>query len=510
MATSRGAVCCSGCRARLSSRLHHRRARRSGAGHRHLLLRSARVGHSRRLGRLQRRRQGGLLPPDGRRASCVHARDRPRASARTVTTPALDAGYPEQRMWGDVDGNGGADYCRRVGSPANQRYQCSLALDRSGFTLQSGGATARMGRRQRHRARRRDRRRQGRLLPRHRPTGRLLALTPTASGPASAPPVDPGAGGGPRVGRLQRRRQGRLLPRARRARPARCPPERARFRRRRLLRAWTRLRARPRLGRRRRRRSRRLLPARSATAARTRASSCTLSTGTGFGAELRLAAAGVGRTTARLVGLQRRRRPGLLPHRPAAAPPAAVLHAVDAGGLRRHDRRPARSTSATPAVAPGWTTTATARSTTAGRVGAGGTTSASPARSPTARVRPAARGRPATAAATARAAGQEDPDRRHARPTTTASRAATRACTRLLVKGVPRGATVKVTCKKGCSRKSYTPRRTCAATVSLKTVVRKRLKAGTTIKVVVSRPGKLAAIKTLKVRSGKRPTVKTG
>ena len=47
-------------------------------------------------------------------------------------------------------------------------------------------------------------------------------------------------------------------------------------------------------------------------------------------------------------------------------------------------------------------------------------------------------------------------------------------------------------------------------TVSLKTVVRKRLRAGTTIRVVVSRPGNLAAIKTLKVRSSKRPTVKTG
>ena len=47
--------------------------------------------------------------------------------------------------------------------------------------------------------------------------------------------------------------------------------------------------------------------------------------------------------------------------------------------------------------------------------------------------------------------------------------------------------------------------------MSLKTVVRKkRLRSGSTIRVVVSRPGNLAAIKTLKMRSKKAPTVKTG
>ena len=44
--------------------------------------------------------------------------------------------------------------------------------------------------------------------------------------------------------------------------------------------------------------------------------------------------------------------------------------------------------------------------------------------------------------------------------------------------------------------------------LSLKTMVKKRLKAGTTIKVVVSQTGKLSATKTLKIRSGKRPTVR--
>ena len=41
--------------------------------------------------------------------------------------------------------------------------------------------------------------------------------------------------------------------------------------------------------------------------------------------------------------------------------------------------------------------------------------------------------------------------------------------TRLQVKGVPAGATVKVTCKKGCSRKSYTVTKKKRGTVSLKT-----------------------------------------
>ena len=43
---------------------------------------------------------------------------------------------------------------------------------------------------------------------------------------------------------------------------------------------------------------------------------------------------------------------------------------------------------------------------------------------------------------------------------------------------------------------------------SLKKVIRKRLKAGTKIKVVVSQSGKLSATKTLSIRSGKRPIVR--
>ena len=50
-----------------------------------------------------------------------------------------------------------------------------------------------------------------------------------------------------------------------------------------------------------------------------------------------------------------------------------------------------------------------------------------------------------------------------------------------------------------------------ARDVSLKTLgPNKRLRSGSTIRVVVSRPGNLAAIKTLKMRYKKAPTVKTG
>ena len=79
---------------------------------------------------------------------------------------------------------------------------------------------------------------------------------------------------------------------------------------------------------------------------------------------------------------------------------------------------------------------------------------------------------------------------------------------RLVVNRVPRGATVKATCKKGCSRKRYTKTNVRGGKLSLKTMVKKRLKAGTTIKVVVSQTGKLSATKTLRIRSGKRPTVR--
>ena len=81
--------------------------------------------------------------------------------------------------------------------------------------------------------------------------------------------------------------------------------------------------------------------------------------------------------------------------------------------------------------------------------------------------------------------------------------------TRLQVKEIPAGATIKATCKRGCSRSSYRLTKKRWGTVSLERMTAKRLKAGTTIRVVVSRPGNLSAIHTLTIRSGKRPAVKT-
>jgi hypothetical protein len=79
--------------------------------------------------------------------------------------------------------------------------------------------------------------------------------------------------------------------------------------------------------------------------------------------------------------------------------------------------------------------------------------------------------------------------------------------TRLTVKGVPKGATVRVTCAKGCSRRSLTS--THAGNVSLKAFVKRAVKARSKIAVKVTRPGALGVIKTLTVRAGKRPTLAT-
>jgi len=78
----------------------------------------------------------------------------------------------------------------------------------------------------------------------------------------------------------------------------------------------------------------------------------------------------------------------------------------------------------------------------------------------------------------------------------------------LIVNRVPRGATVKATCKKGCSRKSYTRRNVRGGKLSLKPLIRKRMRPGTTIRVVVSQPGKISATKTLRMRSGRRPQIR--
>jgi hypothetical protein len=78
----------------------------------------------------------------------------------------------------------------------------------------------------------------------------------------------------------------------------------------------------------------------------------------------------------------------------------------------------------------------------------------------------------------------------------------------LRVTNVPRGATVVVRCPKGCSRKAYT-KRNARGTISLKSFVRKRLKVGTTITVTVTRPNEIGAVKVLKVRSLRDPSITT-
>jgi Concanavalin A-like lectin/glucanases superfamily len=80
--------------------------------------------------------------------------------------------------------------------------------------------------------------------------------------------------------------------------------------------------------------------------------------------------------------------------------------------------------------------------------------------------------------------------------------------TRLEVKGVPRGSTVRVTCAKGCSRKSYV-KRNARGTVSIRRFARKPLRAGTRIRVVVTHRGMIGAVKTLTVRAGRDPSVTT-
>ena len=83
----------------------------------------------------------------------------------------------------------------------------------------------------------------------------------------------------------------------------------------------------------------------------------------------------------------------------------------------------------------------------------------------------------------------------------------------LTVRGVPAGATITATCAKGCKRPSlkFT---NVTGTVSLKPFFAKRakqgtLKVGTKIRVVVSAPNMIAAVKTLTVRARKAPTVAT-
>jgi hypothetical protein len=85
--------------------------------------------------------------------------------------------------------------------------------------------------------------------------------------------------------------------------------------------------------------------------------------------------------------------------------------------------------------------------------------------------------------------------------------------TTLQVKNVPFGATVSVTCKgKGCPSglkgKGFT-KTNAFGTVTLAKFIKKPLKTGTALTVVVSKPGAINAVKILTVRAAKKPLITT-
>jgi hypothetical protein len=79
----------------------------------------------------------------------------------------------------------------------------------------------------------------------------------------------------------------------------------------------------------------------------------------------------------------------------------------------------------------------------------------------------------------------------------------------LSVKGVPAGATITVTCKGGCPRRSQTLTSAKGGTVKLAGWLGKRLKTGATLKIAVDRAGMAGMSKTLTMRSERRPTIVT-
>jgi len=78
----------------------------------------------------------------------------------------------------------------------------------------------------------------------------------------------------------------------------------------------------------------------------------------------------------------------------------------------------------------------------------------------------------------------------------------------LSVKNIAAGATVKITCSPGCSSKRWTtsPKR---STLSLKKFIRKSLRVNAKLTVTVWKPGAVASVKTLKMRSRRAPQLTT-
>jgi hypothetical protein len=80
---------------------------------------------------------------------------------------------------------------------------------------------------------------------------------------------------------------------------------------------------------------------------------------------------------------------------------------------------------------------------------------------------------------------------------------------RFVVRGVPAGATVTVSCVKGCTKKALKRFVRRAGRISLKALARRPLKVNTTITVIVSKPGHTSAVKVLEIRARKAPRVIT-
>jgi hypothetical protein len=85
--------------------------------------------------------------------------------------------------------------------------------------------------------------------------------------------------------------------------------------------------------------------------------------------------------------------------------------------------------------------------------------------------------------------------------------------TRLSLSELPAGSTVKVTCKGGgCPKalkgKGYT-KRSVSGTLNLRQFVKKPIRAGTVIKIVVSRAGMISNTKTMTVRKRRGPLVRS-
>jgi hypothetical protein len=77
----------------------------------------------------------------------------------------------------------------------------------------------------------------------------------------------------------------------------------------------------------------------------------------------------------------------------------------------------------------------------------------------------------------------------------------------LNVKGVPKGATVAVTCRGGCPRKTQTFNK--PGTVALTGFRNRAIRAGAKLTIAVTKPGSIGMAKVVTIRSDKRPRITT-